>query len=448
MKNGLHLASSIALLAVIGCGGSSPQELAPDRFYRAEPAGTNEPRHVLEDRPNVIYNDIHLDPTNPSSQDPLHLKEEKPPQQDVTAISAPSSELAAMQTTRPVGIQAATEPAPKTTAKPSNGEYMTVGAVVVEINGQPIYADKVLQSLDAEFSSEAKQRDEQSFRVFAENEIKSQVYRFVNDELIYAQAVNVLDKDEKDLGDQLTMTWRQKALTENGGSLQQTRAKFAADGIDFDEALKEKYRQNLTAIYIEKKIRPRVQVTAQDMRDYYDKHLKTEFSEADTVQYRLITINVAKSGSREDALKHIQDIDARAQKGEDFESLATQFTDDPRLARAGGLESPMQRGALRNEKLNDAIFSTQQGKLTEIIDGGDAFYLAKIESIKPGRTQPFDDPAVQKSIKDELQKEQMEPLLQREREKCLANGVMVPNPPLFDPVVEMAMQKYPQWAAK
>lgn len=108
----------------------------------------------------------------------------------------------------------------------------------------------------------------------------------------------------------------------------------------------------------------------------------------------------------------------------------------------------MQRRALRNEKLNDAIFSTPQGKLTGIVDGGDAFYVAKIESIKAGRTQPFDDPAVQKSIKDELQKEQMEPLIQREREKCLANGVMVPNPPLFDPVLEMAMQKYPLWAKK
>jgi hypothetical protein len=42
----------------------------------------------------------------------------------------------------------------------------------------------------------------------------------------------------------------------------------------------------------------------------------------------------------------------------------------------------------------------------------------------------------------------MEPLLRSEREKRLANGVMVPNPPLFDPVIEMAMQKYPQWAAK
>jgi parvulin-like peptidyl-prolyl isomerase len=448
MKNGFRIASSLALLGLIGCAGGGPKELAPDRFYREQPVGTNEPKHVLEDRPNVIYNDVHLDLMNKNPQDPFHLKEPTLPEENVTAVSTPSSELAAMQTTRPVGMQAATQPAPRSSIKPSSGEYMTVGAVVVEINGQPIYADKVLQSLDAEFASEAKQRDERSFRVFAENEIKNQVYRFVNDELIYAQAENVLSKDEKDLAEQLTMIWRARQVTENGGSLEQTRAKFAAEGLDFNEALNEKKRQNMTAIYIEKKIRPKVQVTAQEMRQYYDKHVNTEFSEPDTVQYRLITISVSKSGSKQDALRRIQDVAGRVQKGEDFESLATKFNDDARLARAGGLEQPMQKGALKSEALDKAVFATQQGQLTGIIDGGDAYYLAKIENIKPGRTQPFDDPKVQTSIKDTLQKQQMEPLLARERDKRLANGVMVPNPPLFEPVLEMAMQKYPQWSAK
>lgn len=454
MKNGFHvigLLGSMTLVSALGCGaggGGPTQELAPDRFYRAQPVGTVESRHVLADRPGVLYNDVHYDLMNNQKQDPLHLNEEKAVQPSVTGVSEPSSELAAMQTTQPVGAPATQSTVPRTTVKPSAGGYMTVGAVVVKINGQPIYADKVLQSLDAVFASEAKQRDERAFRVFAEKEIQQQVYRFVNDELIYAQAENTLDQQEKQLADFLTQKWRQDEITQSGGSLQQARARFAAEGIDFDEALKDKYRQRMTAIYIEKKIRPKVQVTAQDMRQYYDRHVSTEFSEADTVQYRLITISVAKSGSREEALKRVKDLSDRAAKGEDFQSLATTFNDDPRLARNGGLEGPIARGSLRNEKLEQAVFSTPQGKITEIIDGGDAFYIARVEVAKGGRTQPFDDPAVQKSIKETLQKQQMEPLLQREREKRLANGVMEPNPPLFDPVIEMAMQKYPQWAAK
>lgn len=451
MKNGSHVRvwiGTFALVGSLGCrgGGAATGELGPDRFYRAQPAGTVENRHVLDDRPNTIYNDVHLDLMNKGPQDPFHLKEERSAQPSVTAVSTPSSELAAMETTQPA--VPATQTAQRTTARPSAGGYMTVGAVIVEINGQAIYADKVLKSLDAVFASEAKLRDERSFRAFAEDEIRRQVYRFVNDELIYAQALSTLDESEKDFADRMTMVWREQQKTQAGGSLQQARAKFAADGIDFDEALQEKKRQNITAIYIEKKIRPKVQVTAQDMRRYYDKNVNKLFSEPDTVQYRLITISAGKSGSKAAAMKKIQDISDRANKGEDFQTLATQLNDDARLARAGGLEAPIQRGALRNEKLGEAVFATPQGKITPIIDGGDSLYLAKIEMVKGGRTQPFDAQEVQTAIKDALSRQQMEPLMTREREKRLANGVMVPNPPLFEPVVEMAMQKYPQWAAK
>src|SRR4051794_570207 len=54
----LASSSVVGLLVMLlaGCGGSGGGgrgggELAPDRFYRAQPPGTDERRHVLEDRP-------------------------------------------------------------------------------------------------------------------------------------------------------------------------------------------------------------------------------------------------------------------------------------------------------------------------------------------------------------------------------------------------------------
>src|SRR3954468_20903897 len=85
MKNGFQvigLLGSVTVFAALGCaggggGGGGTQELAPDRFYRAQPAGTVESRHVLADRPGVLYNDVHYDLMNNQKQDPLHLNEEK-----------------------------------------------------------------------------------------------------------------------------------------------------------------------------------------------------------------------------------------------------------------------------------------------------------------------------------------------------------------------------------
>src|SRR5207247_5308337 len=138
--------------------------LPTDRSYPPRPPGTVESRRILADRPGVLYNDVHYDLMNKGKQDPLHLQEEKAFQPSVTEISEPSSELAAMQTTQPVGAPATQSTVPRTTAKPSAGGYMTVAAVVVEINGQPIYADEVLQALNAVFASDAKQPDDPAVR--------------------------------------------------------------------------------------------------------------------------------------------------------------------------------------------------------------------------------------------------------------------------------------------
>src|SRR5436190_12950601 len=135
MKNGFHvigLLGSLALFSALGCGaggGGGGQELAPDRFYRPQPAGTVESRHILADRPGVLYNDVHYDLMNKGKQDPLHLQEEKVAPPSVTEISEPSSELAAMQTTQPVGAPATQSTVPRTTANPAAGGDMTVGAV-------------------------------------------------------------------------------------------------------------------------------------------------------------------------------------------------------------------------------------------------------------------------------------------------------------------------------
>ncbi len=129
MKNALHIGRFAGILligTVAGCttGGGAPKELAPDQFYRSDPPGTIESRHVLADRPGVMYNDVHVDAMDKSSQqDPFHLKEEKPVQPDVTEISTPSSELAQMSSTRPIAVPATQH----VSEKPSSGGYMTVG---------------------------------------------------------------------------------------------------------------------------------------------------------------------------------------------------------------------------------------------------------------------------------------------------------------------------------
>jgi parvulin-like peptidyl-prolyl isomerase len=268
----------------------------------------------------------------------------------------------------------------------------------------------------------------------------------VRTELFVAQAEQVLDKSEQDLAWGYTMQWKQQQVNAAGGSIEQAKAKAAAEGLDFDEMLQDKLREYKVGIYYEKKIKPRCQVTAQDIREYYQRHFKTDFSEPETIQFRLIKIAV-KSAGRDDALQKINDLKSRVVKGEDFQALAGQFNDESRLAKNGGLEQPVARGAYVNEKVEQAAWKLQPGQVSDIIEANGAFYLVKVESRKPEHVRPFEDPKVQFQIGEILRKEQFAVLLDREQAKLMEQHPYFPDPPRYDIPIDMAMAMYPTWAA-
>lgn len=404
-----------ALVFVLsGCGSSSaPKPLERDAFYRAN------------DDPLVASGDYRREPETHNS---VGVSVEQGPRVPTAAVRDTSP-----PTTRPIGEK--------------SGQYMTIGAVLTEVNGTPIYADKVVSLLNTQLGVEAKQRDLDAFKRYARNEIMMQVKNMVNDELQYAQAQRVSTAQERDLADRLTMQWRQQQITQNGGSLEQTRAKFAAEGLDFDDVLRDKMREFVVKIWINKKILPQVQVTAQDMREFYDRNKDKLFTEADVVTFRLLKIDVSKVGTRDEALIKARALRDRAAAGEDFVAICTQFNHDTRLAKTGGLESPISKGNYANTKVEDELWKTQTGQLTEVIDTGTALYVARVEERKVGFVRPFEDPQVQIAIQDTLRAQQMRPLLDRAQEALVASAIINPNPPLIEPALEIAIQKYPAWRA-
>src|SRR4051794_33674692 len=61
----------------------------------------------------------------------------------------------------------------------AGGQAVTLGAVVVRVNNQPIFADKVLQAIAPVLAPEARQRDPDSFRKFAAHEIDLQLKEMI-----------------------------------------------------------------------------------------------------------------------------------------------------------------------------------------------------------------------------------------------------------------------------
>ena len=98
-------------------------------------------------------------------------------------------------------------------------------------------------------------------------------------EIEFAAADANTNAEEKQMAERATEAWRQRIITANKGSVEEARRQFREQGRSFEDVSREQYRVNLVRVYHARKILPRIQVTAEDMRRYYEKNRDTLFTE-------------------------------------------------------------------------------------------------------------------------------------------------------------------------
>jgi parvulin-like peptidyl-prolyl isomerase len=459
--------ASFALASALVCGGcglSGPKQLDPATFLAPPPAAPpptdvriDARRMPSDDAPGAL-------PDSKTSIDPadsggiLTVPDLKgPPPKEVTHVSETVREN--VQTPAEVATQRASDSGTKlpaaasVTTGPSEGEYMTLGAVVVTVNGNPIYANKVISDIAPVLSAKARELDLQSFQAVAEDEARKQIQVLERTELEFAAAQRNLDQHDRDLATQLTEQWRQQQITMAGGSLEQARSRAKADGRDFDDLVREQYRVEMRRIYFQKKEFPKVQVSAQDMRDFYTQHEDQMFTERAQAKFLMIKISFDASGGRDAALAKVTALRNRVLKGEDFSQIAGVTNDDEALLSSkgdAGFGDWIDRGAFANEKVEEEVWKLQPGQITPVIEEPTAFFIAKMVERKEGKTKSFEDADVQALIRRALEAQQFNALRDKVTGDLIKDAIIYPEPPNenFQPVVEMALQMYPIWTKR
>ncbi|MBA2706959.1 MAG: peptidyl-prolyl cis-trans isomerase [Gemmatimonadaceae bacterium] len=331
---------------------------------------------------------------------------------------------------------------------PSSGQYMTIGGVVAEVNSTPIYADKVVAQIAHVLAARAKDISREKFRDVAKVELKAQVQKLVNLELEYAAAQRNLDEADREFAANMTADWRRHKIAEAQGSQELARKRAAEQGIGLEEMVAEQFRFFMSQIYYQKRLVPRIQVSANDMRRYYETRVGSEFTERDTARFRLIKITVKQVGDPAEARKKITEIRQRiVDRGEDFAAIAA-TTNDPMLARSKGELPPVQRGAFAEAKVDQAVWATPVGDVTQVIETPDAFYLARVEERKNGRTVPFEEEQTQVAIKEKLRAEQFRSMREQVLADLRKDAIIRSTDEMMNTAIEMAMQNYSAWHAR
>jgi len=129
---------------------------------------------------------------------------------------------------------------------------------------------------------------------------------------------------------------------------------------------------------------------------------RAKFTSEDQVHLRLISIRKTDDGSKR---KMIDEIRSKVVGGADFQDLAQLYSEDS-TQEAGGDWGWINRKTL-NETLSNAAFSLEPGKVSQVLDFANSYYLLLVEARKKAGTKPLSE------VHEEVEKQ----LVQEERQR-------------------------------
>jgi peptidyl-prolyl cis-trans isomerase SurA len=186
--------------------------------------------------------------------------------------------------------------------------------------------------------------------------------------------------------------------------------------------LKHALRRNLTINkLLNKEINSKITVTDADVANYYNQH-KAEFNLLET-KYHLATIQVtampspqpgnlqgSKATNDVEAKKKIQALKNRLDSGEDFGTIASNWSEQPETAPNGGDMGFVGESQLHSDpSVFTSVMKLKAGQITEILPLLDAqtkrpagYAIYKLLSRDPAGQRDVNDPRVQQAIRQQL----------------------------------------------
>ncbi|MDX2267030.1 MAG: peptidylprolyl isomerase [Bryobacter sp.] len=277
--------------------------------------------------------------------------------------------------------------------------------VAASVNDKPItYAD-----LDKQFAfqfADAAQRASDDQLTFQ----KLEFLRVLIDNEIMLQKAEKLSLLATDADVEAKLNEMKAPYTQEEFQKQLTARKMTVDD------LKAQIRRELSIEKLfNKEIRSLINITDQDIKDYYNAN-KSNFN-LPQPQYHLAQILVTpfedpnvrnlkndQAKNDEQARRKIMMIDQAIKSGQDFGALASNYSEDPNTSANGGdlgfiSEADLEKA---NPELRKLIVSLPAGGVSQIIKTQEGYRILKVLSKEPAGQRDLGDPRVQQGIREAL----------------------------------------------
>jgi peptidyl-prolyl cis-trans isomerase SurA len=300
--------------------------------------------------------------------------------------------------------------------------------IVAKIDGQPIFRDqveRVYRGRQGAGSETPSQEEALSFKLNVLDEL-------INNQILVDHASHAgITVSEAEVDSKV-------AEFQSPYSAEEFQKRLRDQGLEMEDLRKE-VRRNITITkLLNKEIISNIKVTDTDIAAYYERN-KANFNVPETA-YHLAQIEVTPVADAEvrnlknddaktpaEAERKIQALYARLRAGDDFATVAQEYSEDPRTASGGGDMGFIPASALNaTPQLKQAVLSLQVNQFTGIIRSNSGFHIIKLLGIEPAGTHTLSELRVQNAIRQTLRNER-EQLLKTAYIETLRNRAKVEN---------------------
>ncbi len=153
-------------------------------------------------------------------------------------------------------------------------------------------------------------------------------------------------------------------------------------------------------------------ITDEEAMKYYQEHGE-ELMQPEQIRVHHILFKVSETADPE----KVRSVEAKAKRvlerirrGEDFETLARQYSEDPASALRGGNIGFFSRGDMI-KNFEDAAFALKVGQVSDLVRTQLGFHIIRLDERKTSKKMPFEE--VKLAIKARLRQEQSNALFQQ-----------------------------------
>lgn len=188
-------------------------------------------------------------------------------------------------------------------------------------------------------------------------------------------------------------------------SIEELDAKLRTYGSSVRKAQQMYVERSLGMILLKSKIDDDPDVSLNELLARYEEKKDKEYFRPSRVKYEELVVKFSKFPDKTAAFAELADMGNEVLRGAPFSAVAKRRSHGIGAATSGGQQDWTNRGSLVTKQVEDVLFEIPLGKLSRIIEEGDAFYIVRAIEREDERFVSFEE--VQEDLREEIRREKI-----------------------------------------